>query len=57
MNPKAVLCSDDGDLLDDPTSYQRLIGRLLYLTMSRPDNTFVVRTLSQFLSAPRHPYL
>lgn len=37
------------ELLEDKTQYQRLIGRMLYLTLSRPDIAFSVQTLSQFL--------
>ena len=36
----------------DSSSYCRLIGRLIYLTNTRPDITFSVNKLSQFVSAP-----
>lgn len=32
--------------------YQRLIGRLLYLAMTRPDISYAVQHLSQFMHAP-----
>ncbi|KAL4272573.1 hypothetical protein GQ457_13G015750 [Hibiscus cannabinus] len=51
------LSKDQGQLLDDPHLYQRMIGRLLYLTHTRPDITYVVNLLSQFVSSPRTPHL
>jgi len=33
-------------------SYRRLIGRLIYLTNTRPDITFSTQQLSQFLTSP-----
>ncbi|KAK4401408.1 Retrovirus-related Pol polyprotein from transposon RE2 [Sesamum angolense] len=47
------LVLEDGALLPNPNKYRRLIGRLLYLGFTRPDISFAVQQLSQFLQAPR----
>lgn len=57
MDPKIHLIAQDGDLIPDVSQYRRLIGFLLYLTLSKPDITFVVHKLRQFLSQPRVPHL
>lgn len=45
---------DDTDhLLSDPEEYQRLVERLLYLTITRPDIAFTVQCLSQFIHSPK----
>lgn len=38
-----------GELIDNPSFYQRLVGRLLYIILIRPDISHVVHNLSQFL--------
>lgn len=43
----------DDEALEDRDKYQRLIGKPLYLTMTRLDIAFAVQTLSQFLQAPK----
>ena len=42
-----------GELLNDPESYRRLVGRLIYLSVSRPDLAYSVHILSQFMQEPR----
>ncbi|XP_062169704.1 uncharacterized mitochondrial protein AtMg00810-like [Alnus glutinosa] len=42
----------DGESLCDFTLYQHLAGNLVYLTVSRPDISYVVHKVSQFMAAP-----
>ncbi|KAD4584722.1 hypothetical protein E3N88_22323 [Mikania micrantha] len=41
----------------DATQYRRLVGRLLYLQATRPDITYSVNVLSQFVAHPRQTHL
>ena len=43
--------SSDGIPLTDPTLYYTIIGSLIYLTITRPDITYVVHVVSQFVSS------
>ena len=52
MDQTLKLSKFDGELLNDPSHYWRLVGRLLYLTITRPDVTFAVPKLSQFMARP-----
>ena len=52
MDPNVKLVLGQGEPLRDPRRYRRLIGRLHYLTITRPDISFLVSIVSQFLQSP-----
>ena len=57
MDPHLHLDQNTGTVLPDASVFRRLVGRLLYLTLSRPDIRFAVHKLSQYVSQPRDPHL
>ena len=52
MDTNLKLTLTEGNLIPDPSLYRRLIGKLIYLTILRPDITFEVHKLSQYMKIP-----
>ena len=42
----------DNDLFEQPTLHRTIIGALQFLTLTRPNVSFAVNKLSQYLQAP-----
>jgi hypothetical protein len=57
MEQNLKISQSTGEILDDPSPYRRLVGRLLYLTVTRPDISYSAQRLSQFMSKPTRMHL
>ncbi|CAM8992435.1 unnamed protein product [Rhodiola kirilowii] len=47
----------DASPIEDPMIYRKLVGKLFYLTITRPDLAHSVHILSQFMSVPTSDHL
>ncbi|XP_030461333.2 uncharacterized mitochondrial protein AtMg00810-like [Syzygium oleosum] len=54
---KTLLSANDGEVLASPTLYRQMVGALQYVSMIRPDISFAVNLVSQFMHQPRLPHL
>ena len=57
MDVNTKLLPYQGNILEDAERYRRLMRKLNYLTMIKPDIKFTVSAVSQFLSPPRATHL
>ena len=49
--------SDVGQVLEDVTMYRKIVGSLIYLTISLPYLSYAVGLESQYMQLPRKPHL
>ena len=57
MDPNVRLQKDKGKDLENVTMYRQLVGSLIYLTLTRPDISYVVGVVSRYMSNPKKPHL
>ena len=57
MDQSVKLSSANGDDVPDATLFRRMVGKPLFLTLTRLDISYVVHKLSQFMKAPKMPHL
>ena len=57
LDVNAKLSAQVGDVVEDVTMYRKIVGSLIYLTITRPDLSYKVGLESQFMQLPRKPHL
>jgi hypothetical protein len=57
LKQNVKLSADEGDLVEDTITYRCIVGSLIYMTIIRPDLSYAVGMMSQFMQTPRKPHL
>ena len=57
IDPNHKLGEAEGDTSVDREMYQRLVGKLIYLSHTRPDIAYAVSVISQFMHSPKEVHL
>jgi hypothetical protein len=53
MDSKCKLNIEDGKPIEDVNHFQRLVGKLIYLTVTRPDISYSISQISKFMHSHR----
>jgi hypothetical protein len=56
VEPQGRLSEKDDPLFEDKGRYRSIVGKLLYVTVTRPDISFAVNRASQFMENPRYSH-
>jgi hypothetical protein len=57
LQQNVKLSADEVDLMEDTKMHRRIVGSLIYMTITRPDLSCAVGVVSQFMQTPRKPHL
>ncbi|KAK3002997.1 hypothetical protein RJ639_019416 [Escallonia herrerae] len=57
MEPNLKLKKDKGKPLKDARKFRQIVGSLIYQTITRPEISYSVSVVSQFMQNPRTPHL
>jgi hypothetical protein len=57
LEQNVKLSVDEGDLVEDTTMYRCIVRSLIYMTITRPNLSYAVGVVSQFMQTPQKPHL
>lgn len=55
QNHRLYYCEDES--LTNISRYQKLVGKIIYLSLTRPDIAYIVRAVNQFMHNLRKPHI
>ncbi|XP_070049754.1 uncharacterized mitochondrial protein AtMg00810-like [Nicotiana tomentosiformis] len=53
IESNAKMCAHEGKDLEDVTMYRQLVGSLIYLTLTRPNLSFLIGVMSHYMHNPK----
>jgi hypothetical protein len=57
LDQNGKLSADASEVLEDATVYRKIVGSLIYMTITMPDLNYTVGLESQFMQVPQKPHL
>jgi hypothetical protein len=57
LEQNVKLSVDERDLVEDTTMYRRIVGSLIYMTITRLDLSYAFGVVNQFMQTPQRPHL
>jgi hypothetical protein len=57
LNQNGKLSADASEVLEDATMYRKIVGSLIYMTITKPNLNYTVGLESHFMQVPRKPHL
>jgi len=57
LEQNVKLSVNEGDLVEDTTMYRRIVGSLIYMAIIRPNLSYAVGVVSQFMQTSQKPHL
>jgi len=57
LEQNVKLSVDEGNLVENTTMYRAIVGSLIYMTITRPNLSYAVGVVNQFMQAPWKPHL
>ncbi len=57
LEQNVKLSANEGNLVEDTTMYRHIVASLIYMTITRPDLSYVVGVVNQFMQTPQKPHL
>jgi hypothetical protein len=57
LDQNGKLSADAGEVLEDAIMYRKIVGNLIYMTITRPNLNYTVGLESQFMQVPQKPHL
>ncbi len=56
LEQNVKLSANEEDLVEEPTMYKCIVRSLIYMTITRPNLSYAVGVVSQFMQTPRKPH-